>query len=137
MVNNICMEIVTETTTSADEETTEMTSEDSSLGFETATGNFSTSVEPDVTLGPVKTNFTLAEQEMSLGFIGTCSPHDAEVHQAIRVHLLDRLEELDLCAWAVCRHGNVSISCAPPPPRRRTYDLSTFELSWNVSLQNR
>ena len=85
----------------------------------------------------VKTNFTLAVQEMSLGFIGACRPHAAEVKQAIRVEVMDHLDKMDVCQWAECFHGNISIYCAPPPPRRRKGDLSTFEMRWNVTLQNR
>ena len=85
----------------------------------------------------MKTNFTLARQTMSLGFIGPCRPHDATVKQSIRVEVMDLLDKMDVCQWAQCFHGNISIYCAPPPPRRRKGDLSTFEMRWNVTLQNR
>ncbi|KAL8588650.1 hypothetical protein ACOMHN_001967 [Nucella lapillus] len=79
---------------------------------------------------------TIAHQEMSLSFEGPCHPDDGQLKRKLRVHYLDALGEKNLCEWAQCSHGNVTIHCGPLPPKRHSAIPDTFDMRWNLTIQS-
>nr|KAG5707173.1 hypothetical protein BaRGS_017857 [Batillaria attramentaria] len=86
----------------------------------------------------LKKSPTIARQEFSLSFEGPCSPDDEALKQELRVQILDPLDEKNLCEWAECHHGNITIHCGPPPPSKRRSGTvpDTFDMRWNVTIQS-
>ncbi|XP_048254821.1 uncharacterized protein LOC124138972 isoform X1 [Haliotis rufescens] len=75
-------------------------------------------------------------QEFSLSFNGPCDPDDNNLKAQLSISVLKYLDTRNLCQWAECTFGNITIHCGPTSTKQRRYVEDQFHVKWNITIDN-